>query len=125
MEALSIAEAMELVRINEEAMVVQFQTWLTITFDSIVAIFAGRHLLNKLMRWLVTLLYLLASLSVVAMSIYLAESNARLIAELASRSVHVSTPIFAAVVLFVLFLCGVGTTVYFIHMNQDVQEGES
>ena len=31
MEALSIAEAMELVRINEEAMVVQFQTWLKAT----------------------------------------------------------------------------------------------
>lgn len=119
MEALGLAEALELIRINEEAMVVQFQTWLTITFATIVAVFAARHLLTPVMRWLITLLYLLSSLSVVAMSIYLAESNARLIAELGARSVDVATPVFAAIVFFTLFVAGVGTTVYFIHMNQE------
>ena len=117
MEALSISEALELIRINEEAMSMQFQTWLTITFATIVAVFVGKHLLNSLMKWLVTILYLLASLAVIAMAIYLAESNARLVLMLAERGVAVSGPVFAGIVVLILFLAGVGTTVYFIHSD--------
>lgn len=119
MEGLTVAEAMELIRINEEAIAIQFQTWLTITFATIVAIFAGRNLLTPLIRWLVTLLYLLASLSVAAMSIYLAEGNAQLVVALTSHDVAVATPVFAGSVFFVLFLVGVATSVYFIHMTPD------
>ena len=123
MEAITVAEAIELIRINEAAMATQFQTWLTITFATIVAVFAGRNLLTKLMKRLVTLLYLLASLSVAAMSIYLAESNAQLTATLASRDVAVAAPVFAGIVFFVSFLAGVVTTVYFIHMQTDERPG--
>ncbi len=123
MEAITVAEAIELIRINEAAMATQFQTWLTITFATIVAVFAGRNLLTKLMKRLVTLLYLLASLSVAAMSIYLAESNAQLTATLASRDVAVAAPVFAGIVFFVSFLAGVVTTVYFIHMKTDERPG--
>jgi len=119
MEELTIAESIELIRINEEAMVMQFQTWLTITFATIGAVFAGRNLLTKLIRWLVTMLYLLASLSVAAMSIYLAENNAQLTSMLALREVAVSAPVFAGTIFFVLFLSGVVTTVYFIHISID------
>ena len=119
MEALTVAEAIELIRINEEAMAMQFQTWLTITFATIVAVFAGRNLLTKLMRWLVTLLYLLSSLSVIAMSLYLAESLAQINAVLDTRGVALATPAFAGIVFFALFLTGVATTVYFIHMKPD------
>lgn len=117
MEELTLAEILELIRINEEAMVMQFQTWLTITFATIVAVFAGRNLLTGLMRWLVTLLYLLASLAVTALSIYLAENNALLVTILDSRNVAVAAPVFAGITSFMLFLAGVGTTVYFIHMK--------
>ena len=117
MEELTVAEILELIRVNEEAMVIQFQTWLTITFATIVAVFAGRNLLTGLMRWLVTMLYLLASLAVTALSLYLAESNALLVTILSSREVAVAAPVFAGIISFVLFLAGVGTTVYFIHMK--------
>ena len=117
MDALTVAEALELIRINEEAISTLFETWLTITFATIVSIFMGKHLLRQVMKWLVTLLYLLASLMVIAMTIYLAESNAQLVAELASRGVAVEGPVFAGIVALLLFLSGVGTTVYFIHMN--------
>jgi hypothetical protein len=123
MEELTIAESMELIRINEEAMVMQFQTWLTITFATIVAVFAGRHLLTQLIRWLVTMLYLLASLSVAAMSIYLAENNAQITAMLEARELAVSAPVFAGSVFFVLFLAGAVTTVYFIHMSINERPG--
>jgi len=53
------------------------------------------------------------------MSIYLAESNAQLTAVLVSRGVTLAAPIFAGSVFFALFLAGVGTTVYFIHMKPD------
>jgi len=121
MEALTLAEALELIRMNEEAMSTQFETWLTITFASIVSVFAGKHLLNRMMRWLVTLLYLLASLMVIAMSLYLAESNAQIVAMLATRGVTVAGPIFAGTVALCLFLAGVGTTVYFIHMDTEAE----
>lgn len=117
METLTLAEALELIRTNEDAMALQFQTWLTITFATIVAVFAGRSLLNPLIRWLITLLYLLASLSLVAMSIYLAESSARITDVLAARGTEVVPPVFAGGVFFTLFLAGVSTTVYFIHMK--------
>ena len=123
MEELTIAESIELIRINEEAMVMQFLTWLTITFATIVAVFAGRHLLTQLIRWLVTLLYLLASLSVAAMSIYLAENNAQITAMLEARELAVSAPVFAGSVFFVLFLAGAVTTVYFIHMSINERPG--
>lgn len=119
MDALTVAEALELIRINEEAMSTQFETWLTITFASIVSVFVGKHLLNRLMRWLVTLLYLLASLMVIAMTLYLAESNAQIVALLAGRGVAVAGPVFAGSVALCLFLAGVGTTVYFIHMDTE------
>ncbi|MCP5128924.1 MAG: hypothetical protein H6985_04980 [Pseudomonadales bacterium] len=117
MESLTVADALELIRLNEEAMSTQFETWLTITFATIVSVFVGKHLINRVIKWLVTLLYLLASLMVVAMSIYLAENNARIITDLATRGVEVSGPVFAGIVAFILFICGVGTTIYFIHMD--------
>jgi undecaprenyl pyrophosphate phosphatase UppP len=117
MEALTVAEALELIRINEEAMSTQFETWLTITFATIVSVFVGKHLLNKVIRWLITLLYLLASLMVIAMAIYLAESNAQLVLVLAKMGAEVEGPVFAGAVALFLFISGVTTTVYFIHMD--------
>jgi len=119
MEALTVAEALELIRINEEAMSTQFETWLTITFATIVSVFVGKHMLNKVIRWLITLLYLLASLMVIAMAFYLAESNARLIVALAKMGAEVDGPVFAGAVALLLFITGVATTVYFIHMDTD------
>ena len=119
MEALTVAEALELIRINEEAMSTQFETWLTITFATIVSVFVGKHLLNGIIRWLITLLYSLASLMVIAMAIYLAESNAQLVLVLAKMGAEVEGPVFAGAVALFLFLAGVGTTIYFIHMDTD------
>ena len=64
MEALTVAEALELIRLNEEAMSTQFETWLTITFATIVSVFVGKHLIIGVIKWLVTLLYLLASIRI-------------------------------------------------------------
>ena len=117
MDELTIFELIELIRMNEEAMATQFQVWLSITFATIVAVFAGRELLNKPIKWLVTMLYLLASLATTASSIYLAEGNAKLAVILTERGAHFSAPVFAGATFFILFLAGVCTTVYFIQMD--------
>ena len=117
MESLSVAEALELIRINEEAMSTQFETWLTITFATIVSVFVGKRLLKGVIKWLVTLLYLLASLMAFAMSVYIAEGNAQLVLHLESLGTEVQGPVFAGTVALILFLAGVATTVYFIHME--------
>ena len=119
MEALTVAEVLELIRINEEAMSTQFETWLTITFATIVSVFVGKHLLSKVIRWLITLLYSLASLMVIAMALYLAESNAQLVLTLDTKGVEVDGPVFAGAIALSLFIAGFGTTVYFIHMDTD------
>ena len=117
MEQLTVYEALELIRINENSMSTQFQVWLTITFSTIVAVFAGRSLLTRVTKWLVTMLYLLSSIATVASSIYFAESNAQLTTLLAERGANVPPPIFAGITYFVLFIAGIGTTIYFIHLE--------
>lgn len=119
MNELSVYEALDLIRTNEAAISTQFQVWLTITFATIVAVFAGRTLLTALIKWLVTILYLLASLTILASCIYLAEGNAQITALLLSQGAPSSPPIFAGISYFVLYIAGVATTVYFIHMRQE------
>lgn len=119
MNDLSLYEALDLIRTNEAAISTQFQVWLTITFATIVAVFAGRSLLTGLIQWLVTLLYLLASLTILASCLYLAESNAQITALLLSRGAPVPAPLFAGASYLALYIAGVVTTVYFVHMNPE------
>ncbi|REL29985.1 hypothetical protein [Thalassotalea euphylliae] len=117
MEALTVHDAVQLIRLNEDAISTQFQVWLTITFSTIVATFAGRSLLTRKTKWLVTLLYLLASMATLSSSIYLAESNARIVSTVEGLSSLFSPPIFAGTAYLSLFIAGITTTVYFIHMK--------
>ena len=117
MEELSLVQILELIRVNEAAIVTQFQTWLTITFATIVAVFAGKELLSFHIKWLITGLYLSASITITGMCIYLAESNVAFTSLLQLRNVEIASPLFASVALFVLVLVGVATTCYFIHMQ--------
>lgn len=117
MEELSLAQILELIRVNEAAIVTQFQTWLTITFATIVAVFAGKELISLHIKWLITGLYLCASLTITGMSIYLAESNVVFTTLLQARDVKIASPLFASIALFTLVVIGVATTCYFIHMQ--------
>ena len=119
MNELSLYEAISLIRTNEEAISTQFQVWLTITFATIVAVFAGRNLLTGLIKWLVTMLYLLASLAILASCFYLAEGNAQITALLLNRGEAVQPPVFAGITYLALYLAGVVTTTYFIHLNPE------
>ena len=117
MEELSLVQILELIRVNEAAIVTQFQTWLTITFATIVAVFAGKELLSFHIKWLITGLYLSASITITGICIYLAESNVVFTSLLQLRNVEIASPLFASIALFVLVLVGIATTCYFIHMQ--------
>ena len=118
MDKLTIYEALSLIRVNEQALATQFQVLLTITFATIVAVFAGREILKGVIKWLVTMLYLLASVAITGTSVYFAESHAQLSYELIERGANVPAPAFAGLIYFVVYLTGIATTVYFIHMNK-------
>lgn len=115
MEQLSVAQAIELIRVNEAAIITQFQTWLTITFASIVAVFAAKELFSFHIKWLITILYLCASITITGISVYLAESNVVMILALQAKGVEFASPLFAGIALFVLVSVGMMTTCYFIH----------
>ena len=125
MDQLSNYEIMTLIRMSEEAVTTQFQVWLTITFSTIVAVFAGRSVLTKSIKWLVTMLYSLASLATVASGLYLAEGNAQLTHLLSTRDVAIAAPTFASAVYFALFFAGYATTLYFIHMSSKYDDAKT
>ena len=105
MEKMSVFELLQLIRINEGAISTQFQVWLTITFSTIVAVFAGKNLLTKSTKWLVTGLYLLASMATVASSIYLAESHAKLSLLLAQQGAQIQSPLICRHFLLCAVFC--------------------
>ena len=117
MEQLSAAELLELIVLGEASIDVQFQLWLTSTFATIVASFAGRHLLTTKMRWVVTVLYLLATF-VFASRAYYDAGNITLYREMLTQvGFENATPVATVVSRVALMLCGMLATVYFLHLD--------
>ena len=107
-------ELFELLRLNEEAMGVQFQIWISVTFATIVAAHAGRDSLSRPMKWIVGLLYLLATVTLGSMWYYYAENNFQLAHLLVSRGVDPIIPTITGPARMALVTCGVLTTLVFI-----------
>ena len=61
MEAFSAAELIELTLIANELLDAQFEYWLSISFAAVVATFIGGDYLSRKMRYVLVVLYLLAS----------------------------------------------------------------
>ena len=119
MDSMTVAEAIELIRMNEAAMSIQFQTWLSITFATIVAAFVARNLLTRTMKWLITIMYLLACISISATAAHYVESNARLTVVLVKNGIQLneSALLVGGITGMALFFIGIATTLYFIHMS--------
>jgi hypothetical protein len=60
-EAFSAAELIELTLIANELLDAQFEYWLSISFAAVVATFIGGDYLSRKMRYVLVVLYLLAS----------------------------------------------------------------
>ena len=119
MESMTVAEAIELIRMNEAAMATQFQAWISITFATIVAVFVARNVLNKIMKWLITALYLLSCVASSAMWQHYFESNLRLTEVLIANGVeqNESALVVAGASAMTMYFLGIATTLYFIHMS--------
>ena len=100
----------------------QFQNWLTITFATIVASFAARNKLSKKMKYLVTALYVLASLTCGSAYYYVVQENFELTILLVELGREESGPIMAGIFRTFLFVLGIVTTIFFIHKS-DINDG--
>ena len=117
MEQLSAADLLELILLGEASIDVQFQLWLTSTFATIVASFAGRHLLTTKMRWVVTVLYLLATFVFASRWYYDAWNITSYREMLTQVGFDNATPVATVASRVVLMLCGTLATVYFLHLD--------
>ena len=114
MESLQVFEALELIRMNESAMRELFEVWLSITFATIVASFAGRDQLTKVMRILGGCLYVIATFTLVSAWMNYGASNSELAGVLAAKGAAQPIPWITGIGYISLVVLGVGTTLYFI-----------
>jgi hypothetical protein len=117
MDSLTFVEVHELINANLEYMNYQFQNWLTITFATIVAAFAARNHLSRKMKYLVSSLYLIATLTCVTAYYSGVVSNIELAEQLLSNPHDPTLKNVATVSRLLLFAFGVVTTLIFIHKS--------
>ena len=118
MESMTVAELLEILRINEAAQWNHFQIWITITFATIVASFVGRKQLTGPLRYLVSFLYLTATLTISSFFMYLAKHNRQIQLELIDRSVDLPGPAVTSISVTILLVFGVVSTIFFIHRSK-------
>ena len=114
MEQLSPGELLELIVLGEASIDVQFQRWLTSTFATIVASFAGRHLLTTKMRWIVSVLYVLATFVFVSRWYYDGVDLFAYRVLLTQAGIDDPIPIATLLSRLVLILSGTLATLYFV-----------
>lgn len=115
MDSLTSAELLELLLLSEAAVDYQVEFWLTVSFATIVASFAARHLLTERIRWLVSFLYLASTFVFVSRWYYNAWDALMYNEVLASRGIEMPVGYVSGVARMILFLAGTIATVYFLH----------
>jgi hypothetical protein len=92
----------------------QFQFWLTITFSVIVAGFVAGERLNKGLRLLIAVLYLLATVHLGVRWMYDGAVGERWVALLVSRGVDIGIPWTAAYLRMAVMLLGSVSALVFL-----------
>ncbi len=115
MDSLTSAELLELLLLSEAAVDYQVEFWLTVSFATIVASFAARHLLTKKMRWLVSFLYLASTFVFVSRWYYNAYDALIYNEVLTSRGIEMPVGYVSGVARMILFAAGTLATVYFLN----------
>ena len=115
MDSLTSAELLELLLLSEAAVDYQVEFWLTVSFATIVASFAARHLLTKKIRWLVSFLYLASTFVFVSRWYYNAFDALVYNEVLVSRGIEMPVGYVSGVARMILFLAGTLATVYFLN----------
>ena len=128
MENPEIVELLQLLLAREQHIDTQVQFWLTTSFATIVAAYAGRNTLSQKLRHIVTALYLLATLMFVSrwyydvISIF---SIVQQISEIRGQDTTESPPYVTIVSRVLLMISGTLATVYFIYNSakENTEEG--
>jgi hypothetical protein len=104
---------MELTILLEASIDTQFQTWITITFAFVVAIYASRGRLANSIRTGVTILYLLIAVALLARWMSDGSRLLAMIAILTERGIDFASPYFVApFTRMMAYILGSGMTVY-------------
>ena len=90
MEGVETAELLQLMHTAYEAVDVQFQAWMAITFAAIVAVYTGRNDLGIVLRITIAVLYLLGSVSLVLRWGFLIEEIDLYQAQLSVRGIDIN-----------------------------------
>lgn len=117
MENLDSASLLELILMSEASIDYQVEFWLTVTFATIVASFAARKLLSKIMRSIISALYVMATFVFVSRWYYSALDIFAFTEALASQGIESSPAFGTALARMVLMGFGTFTTLYFVNFS--------
>ena len=119
MDQLTAAELLELILLSEAAVDYQVEFWLTVSFGTVIASFAARHLLTQRMRWLISALYLCATFLFVTRWINNAGDALMYVEALRSHGIEMVVGYTSGFGRMVLFFIGTLGTLYFVHVDPD------
>lgn len=115
METVTTSELLELILASEQFIDAQIEFWLTVTFATIVASFAGDRLLTWPNRVIVSILYLLATVLFMSRWYYEFLDLEVYFALLMDRGVNPDEPVVTIHARIVLVLAGTLATLYFVN----------
>jgi hypothetical protein len=122
MNELEPANLLELILLTESAIDYQIEFWLTVSFATIVGCFAGRALLTKQMRWIVAVLYLVATALFASRWLYNTRDVLAFTDALVKQGVQSPTPWWTGFIRIVLMVFGTIATIYFILYSSDKKQ---
>ena len=122
MENLKPADLLELILLSEASIDYQVEFWLTVSFAAVVACFAAGDLLTKKMRWLISFLYLIATVVFASRWYYNAVEVLAYVEALKAQGVDIPVGYVSGVSRMVLFGCGTLATIFFLNLNSKIAD---
>jgi hypothetical protein len=115
MEEVSTVELLELILASEQFIDAQIEFWLTVTFATIVASFAGDKHLTTSNRIIISVLYLLATVLFMSRWYYEFTDLEIYFGLLGQRGVFPEEPLITIVSRVILVVVGTVATLYFVN----------
>ena len=115
MNDIEPAALLELIILSEAAVDYQVEFWLSVSFATVVASFAARHLLTRRMRWLISGLYLIATFVFVTRWQTSAFDALAYVDALKSHGIELPVGYLSGFGRMALFATGTLATIYFLH----------
>ena len=119
MDSMSTAELIEIAQLFRDSLDAQFQYWLTTTFAVIVASFIAREKLDKKLRAVVSILYIVASILFYATFALAGENwNAYAAVALKRGAIYIEPIVSLRLLRTFLFISGTLITLWFLNFTK-------